>query len=35
VRLDRGIGDAELREVCEDAYRAVAPKPLVARLDEG
>jgi hypothetical protein len=34
VRLDRGIGDDELRELCEDAYRAVAPKTLVQRLDQ-
>ena len=32
VRLDRGMGDDELRELCEDAYRAVAPKTLVQRL---
>jgi hypothetical protein len=34
VRLDTGIGDDELRELCEDAYRAVAPATLVRRLDE-
>ena len=32
VRLDREIGDDELRELCEDAFRAVAPKTLVQRL---
>jgi hypothetical protein len=35
VRLDRGIDDAELRELCEDAFRAVAPKTLTRQLDEG
>jgi hypothetical protein len=35
VRLDRGIDDAELRELCEDAYRVVAPKTLARRLDQG
>jgi hypothetical protein len=35
VRLDRGIDDAELRELCEDAYRAVAPAALVRQLDGG
>jgi hypothetical protein len=34
VRLDTGIGDDELRELCEDAYRAVAPATLVRQLDE-
>jgi hypothetical protein len=33
VRLDRTVDWAEVAEVCEDAYRAVAPKSLVARLD--
>ncbi len=33
VRLDRGAGWAEVTEVCEDAYRAVAPKRLIAALD--
>jgi hypothetical protein len=33
VRLDRGVDDAELAELCEDAYRATAPKTLVDRLD--
>src|SRR6185436_2094035 len=35
VRLDRGISDAEISELCEDGYRVVAPKTLVRRLDEG
>jgi hypothetical protein len=34
VRLDRGIEDAELRELCEDAFRAVAPASLTRRLDD-
>jgi hypothetical protein len=33
VRLDGDLDWAELAEVAEDAYRAVAPKSLVARLD--
>jgi hypothetical protein len=33
VRLDRGIDDGELREICEDAFRAVAPKTLIRELD--
>ena len=35
VRLDRGIADDELRELCEDAYRAVAPRTLIQRLTDG
>jgi hypothetical protein len=38
VRLDRVAGQdpdwAEVAELCADAYRAVAPARLVARLDE-
>jgi hypothetical protein len=34
VRLDRGMDATELSELCEDAYRAVAPAALVRRLDE-
>jgi hypothetical protein len=34
VRLDRGLGDGELRELCEEAFRAAAPPALVRRLDE-
>lgn len=34
VRLDRPIDPAELAELCEDAYRAVAPSTLVRRLDD-
>jgi hypothetical protein len=34
VRLDRDPDWAEIAEVCTDAYREIAPKTLVARLDE-
>ncbi len=34
VRLDRDPDWDEVAGVCEDAYRQVAPKTLVARLDE-
>jgi hypothetical protein len=34
VRLDCGLGDGELSELCEDAFRVVAPRTLVSRLDE-
>ena len=33
VRLDRGLGADELAELCEEAYRVVAPMTLVRRLD--
>ncbi|MDG4797538.1 MmcQ/YjbR family DNA-binding protein [Micromonospora sp. WMMD1082] len=33
VRLDTGIDEAELVEIIEDGYRAVAPPALLARLD--
>lgn len=33
VRLDRDVDWDELAGIVEDAYRAVAPKTLVARLD--
>ena len=33
VRLDTGIGWDEVAELCQDAYRAVAPPTLVRRLD--
>jgi len=33
VRLDHAASDAELVELCDDAYRAVAPASLVKRLD--
>ncbi|MER7460593.1 MmcQ/YjbR family DNA-binding protein [Micromonospora sp. NPDC126480] len=33
MRLDQGAEWAEVAEVCEDAYRAVAPKRLLAELD--
>lgn len=35
VRLDRAVDWTELAEVCEEAYRAVAPVTLVRRLDAG
>jgi len=34
VRLDGPVDWDEIAEVCEDAYRAVAPKRLVAQLDD-
>jgi hypothetical protein len=33
VRLDGRVDWAEVAEVCQDAYRAVAPAALVRRLD--
>ena len=33
VRLDRAVDWDELAGICEEAYRAVAPKRLVADLD--
>jgi hypothetical protein len=33
VRLDGEVDWDEVAEVCQDAYRAVAPKTLVKRLD--
>jgi hypothetical protein len=33
VRLDGEVDWDEVAELCEDAYRSVAPKRLVARLD--
>lgn len=33
VRLDGELDWTELAEICADAYRAVAPAPLVRRLD--
>ena len=35
VRLDRDPDWAEIAEVCTDAYRAVAPKGLIEKLDRG
>ena len=35
VRLDGKLDWGQIEELCEDAYRTVAPKALVARLDEG
>ncbi len=35
VRLDGPLDDDELRGLCEDAYRTVAPKRLVMKLDAG
>ena len=34
VRLDRDPDWTEIAELCEDAYRVVAPARLVARLDQ-
>jgi hypothetical protein len=34
VRLDRDPDWAEIAELCEDAFRVVAPKTLVARLSK-
>jgi hypothetical protein len=33
VRLDTGIGWDEVAELCQDAYRVIAPPTLVRRLD--
>ncbi len=33
VRLDAGLDRADLKVICEDAFRSVAPKKLVAALD--
>ena len=35
VRLDRDPDWDEIAEVCTDAYRTIAPKTLLARLDAG
>ena len=35
VRLDGVVDWAEVAELCADAYRAVAPAALIARLDGG
>jgi hypothetical protein len=35
VRLDASVDWAEVAELCEEAYRTVAPKRLVALLDRG
>jgi hypothetical protein len=35
VRLDGRVDWSEIAEICRDAYRVVAPKTLVARLDAG
>jgi hypothetical protein len=34
ARLDGGVDWDEVRELIEDAYRIIAPKRLVARLDQ-
>jgi hypothetical protein len=34
VRLDGDVDWAEIAELCQDAYRVVAPKRLVDQLDE-
>ena len=33
VRLDRDVDWAEIAELCQDAYRVIAPARLAARLD--
>jgi hypothetical protein len=33
VRLDRDLDWAEIAELCQDAYRAIAPARLIAQLD--
>ena len=33
VRLDRSVDWDEIAQICEDAYRTVAPPKLVAQLD--
>jgi hypothetical protein len=33
VRLDVGVDWGELAEICEEAYRVIAPRKLVAELD--
>ena len=33
VRLDVDVDWAEVAAICTDAYRCVAPKTLIARLD--
>jgi hypothetical protein len=35
VRLDGAVDWDEVQELCEDAFRAVAPRRLVASLDRG
>jgi hypothetical protein len=35
VRLDREVDWDEVEMLCEDAYRTVAPRKLLAELDEG
>ena len=34
VRLDRDVDWAEIAELCQDAYRVIAPARLAARLDD-
>lgn len=34
LRLDRGVDWSEVAELCEEAYRTVAPKALVRALDQ-
>jgi hypothetical protein len=35
VRLDGDVDWDELADICEDAFRSVAPKKLIVALDEG
>jgi hypothetical protein len=34
VRLDAGVDEDELEVICEDAFRTVAPRRLLAALDQ-
>jgi hypothetical protein len=34
VRLDRDADWAEIAELCQDAYRVIAPASLAARMDD-
>ena len=34
VRLDRDLDWAEIAELCQDAYRAIAPGRLIAQLED-
>ena len=34
VRMDRDPDEAEIAELCQDAYRVIAPARLAARLDQ-
>ncbi|HEY1321127.1 MAG TPA: MmcQ/YjbR family DNA-binding protein [Streptosporangiaceae bacterium] len=34
VRLDRDVDWSEIAELCQDAYRVIAPARLAAQLDD-